>query len=163
MDEKFPFDFFRANAAAVIVNSKGQVLAFERSDTKNAWQFPQGGVEYDEDPIRSIYREILEETGIDPQNDLILVSEYPEWLTYEFPKGNRPRGWSRGQSQKWFLFKTKDDNVNPDMSRAESPEFVNWRWAEIDEIVENMIWFKKPVYEKIGAWAKSLLPRIINQ
>jgi len=34
------FDFFRANAGAVIINSKGQVLAFERSDTKDAWQFP---------------------------------------------------------------------------------------------------------------------------
>ncbi len=153
----FEFDFFRANAAAVIINSKGKVLAFERSDLKDAWQFPQGGIDYDEDPKNTIIREIVEETGLDPEKDLELIAQHPEWLAYEFPLNTRPKGWSRGQVQKWFLFRVKDDNVKPSLSKAESPEFVNWRWAELDEIVDKMVYFKKPVYEKVARWVKEVL------
>ncbi len=153
----FPFDFFRANAGAVIINSKGQVLAFERSDTKDAWQFPQGGIDYDEEPFVTIKREIFEETGIKADDNLELVAEHPEWLVYEFPRHTRPKGWSRGQAQKWFLFKVKNDDIKPDLQRAESPEFVAWKWTDIDEVVEQMIFFKKPVYEKVADWVKKII------
>ena len=156
----FQFDFFRANAAAIIVNEKGQVLAFERSDTKDAWQFPQGGVNYKEDPIISVYREIKEETGIDPEQNLELIAEYPQWLVYEFPKETRPECWSRGQAQKWFLFKTKSPDVKPDLSQAESSEFINWKWAKIDEITDKMIYFKKPIYHTVTEWAKRFFPNL---
>ena len=141
------------------MNDKGQVLAFERSDTPDAWQFPQGGVDYDEDPFITVKREILEETGINPDTELIFIAEHPEWLVYEFPKDKRPKGWSRGQAQKWFLFSVKNSDIKPDLSRATSREFVNWRWADIDEIVDKMVYFKKPVYEKIAGWVKQVLYR----
>ncbi len=57
--------FFRANAAAVIVNDSGQVLAFKRPQARGlGWQFPQGGIKGGESPLQAVYREIQEETAI---------------------------------------------------------------------------------------------------
>ena len=44
-------EFFRANVGAVIVDDKGNVLAFQRARTvEHAWQLPQGGLEVGELP-----------------------------------------------------------------------------------------------------------------
>ena len=50
--------FFRANTGAVILNSKGQVLAFERKDFADSWQFPQGGIDKGEPPFEAVKREL---------------------------------------------------------------------------------------------------------
>ena len=70
---------FRAGVGAVLINQKGEVLAFERINIKDAWQFPQGGLEIDEKPLDAVYRELTEETSILPQH-LKLIDTYPEWL-----------------------------------------------------------------------------------
>src|SRR5438874_5948950 len=70
-----PAQYFRAGVGAVIVNSKGLVLAMERVDIPGAWQLPQGGIERSEEPLRAAFREVAEETGI-PESDLELVDAY---------------------------------------------------------------------------------------
>ncbi len=73
-----PDDKFRVSAGAFIVNrERTAVLAFERKTRKGSRQLPQGGVKIYETPIDGIYRELKEETGIEPQ-DLLLIGEYPE-------------------------------------------------------------------------------------
>ncbi|UCE90269.1 MAG: NUDIX domain-containing protein, partial [Pseudomonadota bacterium] len=96
--------FFRASAGAVIMNSKGLVLACRRSDVAGeAWQLPQGGIKVGEDPLDAVYREIAEETAI-PREQLELVGVAPQWLTYELPEAYRSKKTGRGQTQKWHLF-----------------------------------------------------------
>ena len=150
-------DVFRANAAAVIINSRGQVLALERDDIPGAWQFPQGGVDKGEDPLDTISREICEEIGISVDKDLTLLAEYPVWLAYEYPQEVYQKYGKRGQAQKWFLFQIKDDNMELNLSDVKTVEFSSWKWTDIDEVVEQMVYFKKPVYQMVASWVKSLL------
>ena len=42
---------FRAGVVIVVRGLDDRLLAFERNDVRGQWQFPQGGVEADEDPI----------------------------------------------------------------------------------------------------------------
>ena len=37
---------FRAGTVAVVSNSKGRVLAFQRTDFPGQWQLPQGGIDW---------------------------------------------------------------------------------------------------------------------
>ena len=73
-----PDDKFRASAGAFIVNKeRTAVLTFERLTRKGSRQLPQGGIKIHETPINGIYRELNEETGLEPK-DLRLIGEYPE-------------------------------------------------------------------------------------
>ena len=46
-----PSQFFRANVGVVVAREDGRVLVLERSDRPGQWQFPQGGMLVDEDPV----------------------------------------------------------------------------------------------------------------
>ena len=74
-----------------------------------------------------------------------------EWLPYDLPHDIVPRIWKgryRGQEQKWFLlrFHGSDDQVN---IATEHPEFSTWRWLAADEVVGQIVPFKRDVYEKV--------------
>ena len=64
-------------AVAVIFNREGKILLTKRhqpeSEFHDRWQLPGGGVEYGENPIDTIVREIKEETGL----SIDLISEFP--------------------------------------------------------------------------------------
>lgn len=53
---------------AFIFDNKGNILIIKRTKTApakpNAWDLPGGAIEFGEDPIESIYREIKEETSL---------------------------------------------------------------------------------------------------
>ena len=78
---------YRPNVAAVILSSKYpdkcEFFIAHRSDIKNAWQFPQGGIDEGETPRDALRRELLEEIGCDKVE---VLGEFPEWISYEFPK-----------------------------------------------------------------------------
>ena len=76
--------WFRAGAGAVILNDQGEVLAFERRDTPGSWQFPQGGLDPNEEPLDAVFREVEEETGIKKKH-LQLITTKSKLLAYELP------------------------------------------------------------------------------
>ncbi len=137
---------FRANTGAIIINEQKQVLVFERKHISGAWQFPQGGINEHELPINTIYRELQEETGIQKEQ-LQLLEEYPEWLTYELPSEYRNEKTGRGQTQKWFLFRWK--GVNIPFEQATDKEFRQWKWIYMKELLELIPEFRKPVYQAL--------------
>ena len=53
-----------------------------------------------------------------------------------------------GQKQRWFLLKlnTDDSNIQLDTSRA--PEFDGWRWVDYWHPLQEVIGFKRNVYER---------------
>jgi putative (di)nucleoside polyphosphate hydrolase len=63
-DMNLPAQYFRAGVGAVIVNTRGLILALERADIPNACQLPQGGLEAVEEPLQAAFREVAEETAI---------------------------------------------------------------------------------------------------
>ncbi|MCG8328247.1 MAG: RNA pyrophosphohydrolase [Chitinophagales bacterium] len=146
--------FFRANVGVIIINSKGQVLAFERTEHENSWQFPQGGIDRKESPKTSIEREIHEETGIKPNSELKYLDEYKDWIAYELPKKMRKKWIGRGQVQKWFLYKVMNDDIELDLENIPNNEFSKWCWIDMEELVEIVIPFRKPTYIKLLKWLK---------
>ncbi len=56
--------------AAVITNEKGELLLAKRNQPQTPeihgkWEFAGGGVDFGEDPVSSIKREVLEEIGVE--------------------------------------------------------------------------------------------------
>jgi putative (di)nucleoside polyphosphate hydrolase len=145
---------FRAGVGAVIVNDANLVLALERLDVPGAWQMAQGGLHPDEDPLEGAKREIREETGIEP-SELSLMFPIERLLAYEIPPNLRSRKTGRGQVQYWFVFRFlgKDD----DITLGERKEFGRWKWSSIDELVEHVVAFKRPVYEELALRLSSAL------
>ena len=146
---------FRAGVGAVIINQNGLVLGFEREDSPNEWQFPQGGLNEGEELLDAVKREIHEETGIEA-NDIKLLAEAPLPTVYEFPENRKnKRAGHRGQVHRWFLFRLESSDKA--ITLGDQKEFCAWKWASMDEIIENVVFFKKPVYQELAEYFKSYL------
>lgn len=135
---------FRAGTVAVVSNSNGQVLAFQRSDREDQWQLPQGGIDDGESPVEGAWRELEEETGL-TANQVRLVEEYPEWTVYEWPDGVK-RGNRLGQAQRWFFFDVVDDDVVP---IPDGDEFDDWKWVELPWLIDQVVEFRQASYERV--------------
>ena len=158
MDEKFRNLPLRNGVGIVILNKENKIFVAKRIDNpKNFWQMPQGGVDKDEDFLSAAYRELEEETSI---KDVELIKEIDEILTYELPKhllGIIWKGKYKGQKQKWFIMRYlgTDDKIN---INTKKPEFLEWKWIDLDMITEVVVDFKLEVYKKL----KSQIKEIIN-
>lgn len=144
---------YRRNVGVMLMNAAGHVFVGQRLDNDTpAWQMPQGGIDKGESPRDAALRELEEETGVLP--DLVTVEAESEgWVAYDLPYDIVPRIWKgryRGQEQKWFLmrFHGSDDQVN---IVVDHQEFSEWRWLPSDELVANIVPFKREVYEKVLA------------
>jgi len=135
---------FRANVVAIVTNSTGQIMAFERGDTPGAWQLPQGGVDDDESVIDAAWRELREETGL-RKRDVKLIKEHPDWTAYEWPDGRRKKG-RLGQCQRWFTFLVRDDSTEPE---PDGDEFVSWQWVDRQWLVDQVVEFRRPSYARV--------------
>ena len=158
MDNKFKDLPLRNGVGIVVLNKENKIFVAKRIDNpKNFWQMPQGGVDKDEDFLSAAYRELEEETSI---KDVELIKEIDEILTYELPKhllGIIWKGKYKGQKQKWFIMRYlgTDDKIN---INTKKPEFLEWKWIDLDMITEVVVDFKLEVYKKL----KSQIKEIIN-
>lgn len=115
----------KANVAAILRNREGKILICERIHIRNAWQFPQGGVDEGETVEQALTRELWEEIGIEA-GDFRIV-EKRNGYRYLFPSG-RKKGHD-GKDQTYFLcdFLAGDEKINV---QTEHPEFRAWKWIE---------------------------------
>lgn len=140
---------FRKNVGIILSNSNGQVLLAKRVHQKSAWQFPQGGVDEGESVEHALFRELKEELGL-AQQDVEVLAETRDWISYEIPKQYRCRSGScLGQVQKWFLLRLTADESSIVLDNYDEPEFDDWRWVEYWEPVDHIIAFKREVYKKV--------------
>ena len=145
----------RIGVGAIVLNEKNQVFVGKRKDNPvDKWQMPQGGVNEGEDLTSAMKRELNEETGI---QNIKILNEIDGWFEYELPNyllGKIWRGKFRGQKQKWFIVKFlgNDEEINLEKDK---PEFIEWKWLDIESLPNVIVDFKKKVYEK-------LLPKIRN-
>ena len=157
MNEKFRNLPLRSGVGIVILNKENKIFVAKRIDNpKNFWQMPQGGVDKDEDFLSAAYRELEEETSI---KDVELIKEIDEILTYELPKhllGIIWKGKYKGQKQKWFLmrFVGSDSEIN---IKTKHPEFLEWKWVELDKITDLVVDFKLHVYKEVKDKVKKIL------
>jgi len=157
MLEKFKKLPLRKGVGVILLNSNNKVFVAKRIDNpKNFWQMPQGGVDNNEDFLSAALRELKEETSI---SNVKLIQELDGMTTYELPNnllGIIWRGKYRGQKQKWFLmrFIGNDNEIN---LKTKHPEFLEWRWIEIDEITNFVVDFKFEIYQIIKNKVKEVL------
>ena len=157
MEDKFKKLPLRSGVGIVLLNNENKIFVAKRIDNpKNFWQMPQGGVDKDEDFLSAAYRELEEETSI---TKVKLLYQIDEMITYELPNhllGKIWKGRFRGQKQKWFLMRYlgKDNEIN---IRTKKPEFLDWKWVNLEEITELVVDFKLHVYQEVQAKVKNIL------
>ena len=141
----------------VVLNNKNQVFVARRIDNpKNFWQMPQGGVDKGEKYYEAAKRELEEETSI---KSIKLIKEIDGYITYHLPSnllGIIWRGKFKGQKQKWFVvrFLGHDEEIN---IKTKKPEFLEWKWIELEQITDLVVKFKIDVYLKVKEEVKKIL------
>ena len=139
----------RIGVGAIVLNNKNKIFVGKRKDNPvNKWQMPQGGINKNESFLTAMKRELNEETSI---KNIEIIKELDGWFQYELPKkllGIIWKGKFRGQKQKWFVvrFHGKESEIN---LKTKHPEFIEWKWVEMDELPKIIVNFKKDVYEKL--------------
>ena len=150
---------FRANVGIILTNDQRHVF-WARRIGMDAWQFPQGGIKKNESPKMAMYRELKEEIGLEPEH-VELINSTDDWLRYWLPKRyiRQNRGpLCIGQKQIWYLLKLTADETYLDLSYTSEPEFDSWKWVDFWRPVEEVISFKRQVYQQA---LKQLQPFIL--
>ena len=142
---------YRPGVGLMVLSPEGLVFVARRIDMPaEAWQMPQGGIDEGETPEQAALREFREEVGTDKVE---IIAESERWLSYDLPEELLPRLWGgrfRGQNQKWFLvrFTGTDDDID---IATENPEFLDWKWVELETIPDLIVPFKRRLYEDLVA------------
>tara|TARA_B110000914_G_C15399782_1_gene416580 strand:- start:24 stop:500 length:477 start_codon:yes stop_codon:yes gene_type:complete len=157
MEKRYKDLPLRSGVGIVVLNNDNKVFVAKRIDNpKNFWQMPQGGVDDGEDFLTAAYRELVEETSI---INVELIKELEGMITYELPDyllGIIWKGKYRGQNQKWFLMKYlgNDNEIN---IQTKNPEFLDWKWIDLDYITEVVVDFKLHVYKEVKKKVKDII------
>lgn len=152
-------DGFRPNVGIVLARDDGRVFWARRAG-QDGWQFPQGGMNTDETPLEAMYRELAEETGLQPEHVDVLGST-PGWLRYRLPRRLRRRNQRPvcvGQKQVWFLLHFLADESVVRLDATEHPEFDVYRWVDFWYPANNVIAFKRRVYQRALRHLEPLVP-----
>ena len=148
----------RNGVGIILLNDDNKVFVARRIDNaKKFWQMPQGGVDEGEDFLKAAYRELEEETSV---KSVELIKELDGTITYELPDrllGIIWKGKYKGQKQKWFLMKYlgNDEDIN---IKTTNPEFLEWKWIDLNMITEVVVDFKLHIYKEL----KEKIEKIIN-
>ena len=157
MIEKYKNLPLRSGVGIIVLNNENKVFVGRRIDNpKNFWQMPQGGVNNGENFLNAALRELEEETSI---KNIKLIKELDGTLTYELPDrllGIIWKGKFKGQKQKWFLMRFTGDESEINVN-TKNPEFLDWKWIELDLITDNVVDFKLPVYEELKEKIKDII------
>ena len=158
MEKRFKKLPLRIGVGIIVLNKENKVFVAKRIDNpKNFWQMPQGGVNEGENFLTAAYRELEEETGI---KEVSLIQEIDGLQTYELPPhllGIIWKGKYKGQKQKWFLMRYlgSDNDIN---IKTNNPEFLEWKWIDLNMITEVVVDFKLHIYKEL----KEKIKKIIN-
>ena len=148
---------YRKGVGIIIVNSDLQFFLGKRIGA-DAWQFPQGGIQSDEQPEEALFRELREETGL-VKKDVRIVAVTKDWLRYRLPSHFKRDKQTKfvGQKQKYFLVRLVSDDQVFKLDCQQKPEFDDWRWVSYWYPVSQIVEFKKGVYQRA---LKELAPRL---
>ena len=147
----------RQGVGIIVLNQNNKVFVGKRIDNPiDKWQMPQGGVDRNENLLSAMKRELLEETSI---KSIKIIKEFDFWLQYELPKnliGKIWKGKYRGQKQKWFLMRFIGDDNEININ-THNPEFLDWKWIELNQLTKVVVDFKLHVYKEVSEKVRKLI------
>jgi len=141
-------DGYRMNVGIILTNPMGQVLWAKRI-RQDAWQFPQGGIKAHETPKRAMFRELYEELGLTSKRVKVLGATHG-WLRYQLPQHlirYHQQPLCIGQKQVWYMLRILGDEDDIRLNNCEHPEFDQWQWVDYWHPLDEVVHFKKKVYE----------------
>ena len=157
MKEKYKKLPLRSGVGIIVLNKENKIFVAKRIDNpKNYWQMPQGGINKSEDFYTAALRELKEETSI---ISVKLVKEIEGSFTYILPDhliGIIWKGRFKGQKQKWFVMRFIGDETEINI-KTKHPEFLDWKWIDLEDLTKIAVPFKLEVYKKITPEIKKLL------
>ena len=157
MKEQYKKLPLRSGVGIVLLNKENKVFVAKRIDNpKNFWQMPQGGIDKGEDFYTAALRELKEETSI---TSIKLIKEIEGNFTYILPDnliGIIWKGKFRGQKQKWFIMRFMGDKSEINI-KTKHPEFLDWKWIDLENLTEIAVPFKLEVYKKLTPEIKKIL------
>ena len=139
---------YKANVAGILRDSRGKILICERLGVKDAWQFPQGGIDAGETPEQALVRELWEEIGVEAKDYRIIETHGP--YRYLYGVGKMKKGHD-GKEQIYFLcdFTGSADKIDV---RTKHPEFQAYRWIFPAEFQSKWLpEMKRSVYRAVFA------------
>ena len=157
MEKKIKNLPLRSGVGIVLLNNQNKVFVAKRIDNpKNFWQMPQGGIDEGESYYEAALRELKEETSI---VSVELIKEIDKKLTYILPDhliGIIWKGKFKGQIQKWFVMKFigNESEIN---IKTKKPEFLDWKWINIENLPKIAVDFKLDIYKKLKIELKNIL------
>ena len=142
---------WRLGVGIILINQDNKIFMGERIDNKGAWQMPQGGVNVaiNESLDNAAKRELYEETGVKTAK---IINQSEGWYYYYLPENLQTRLWGGkflGQKQKWFLFSFEGTDEEVNLQVDKKPEFNNWQWVDSQDVLHNIVVFKKEIYQKV--------------
>tara|TARA_Y100000741_G_scaffold14721_1_gene11562 strand:+ start:27 stop:503 length:477 start_codon:yes stop_codon:yes gene_type:complete len=147
----------RIGVGIVVLNKENKVFVAKRIDNpKNFWQMPQGGVDKNENFFTAALRELKEETSI---VSVKLIKEIENSVTYILPNkliGIIWKGKFKGQRLKWFVMRFVGDDSEINI-KTKNPEFLDWKWIELEDLTKIAVNFKLEVYKKVKSEVKKIL------
>ena len=140
-----------------MLNHENKVFVAKRIDNpKNFWQMPQGGINKGEDFYNAALRELKEETSI---VSVKLVKEIEGSFTYILPDhliGIIWKGKFKGQKQRWFIMRFIGNETEINI-KTNKPEFLDWKWIDLEDLTKIAVNFKLEVYKQIKSEIKKIL------
>ena len=147
----------RSGVGIIVLNKENKVFVAKRIDNpKNFWQMPQGGINKGEDFYTAALRELKEETSI---VSVRLVKEIEGSFTYILPDhliGIIWKGKFKGQKQRWFIMRFIGNETEINI-KTNKPEFLDWKWIDLEDLTKIAVNFKLEVYKQIKSEIKKIL------
>jgi putative (di)nucleoside polyphosphate hydrolase len=148
---------YRPNVGLVLIGPDKRIFVGRRiGGADQEWQMPQGGVDKGETPVEAVCRELWEEVGT---SQALLLRQTDGWLTYDVPEALRPAYWKgrwKGQAQRWFALAFTGRDGDIDLA-AHDREFDAWEWLGAAEVLDRIVPFKKPIYDRVLAEFRDLV------
>jgi putative (di)nucleoside polyphosphate hydrolase len=139
---------FRSNVGIILVNHADRVLWAKRLG-RDAWQFPQGGMQEDETPEQTLFRELQEEIGLS-EKEVTILGRTRHWLKYRLPIRmiRKTEPVCIGQKQLWFLLRLEVEDHCIHFNQTLKPEFDGYQWVNYWYPLRQVILFKREVYRR---------------